>query len=166
MDKTVKLRAYTEPGKVKVPQASSVQEDHKKSLELTHKNAQIEEERQKSLDHVKTIMQLRENLKKEVAHTAELDAKLIELAGHEANEIAKRNALLEEEKKRSLELLKTVDQLRENLKQEQTKKSNVVDKSNELEAKTKEVVVLEAKVKELTAVLSKISSIATAGKLV
>lgn len=101
-------------------------------------------------------------------------------------ELAKKNAQLEEEKKKSLEHLKTIEQLRHSLKQEQAKTAEMAMKTAGLEAKIKELTELEAKaknageleaiakvkesaeleakVKELSAALGKISSIAAAGK--
>ena len=80
-------------------------------------------------------------------------------------ELVKKNAQLEEEKKKSLEQAKTIEQLKESLKQEQAKSSGAIDQSAELEAKTKELVMLEAKIKDLSGALGKIASIAEAGKL-
>ena len=91
-----------------------------------------------------------------------------------ALELVKKTALLEEEKKISLEHLKTIEQLQESLKQEKAKTVEMAEKAVMLEAKLKElagmevrakkVVELEAKVKELTEVLGKISGIASTGK--
>lgn len=90
-------------------------------------------------------------------------------------ELVNKTAQLEEEKKKSLEQLKTIEQLRECLKQEQAKTTEMAEKiagleakveeSAGLEVKAKEFAELEAKVKELTEVLSKISGIAAAGKV-
>ena len=95
-------------------------------------------------------------------------------AQNNALELVKKTAQLEEEKKKSLEYLKTIEQLRECLKQEQAKTAEMAEKiagleakvkeSVGLEAKAKEFAELEAKVKELTEVLGKISGIAAAGK--
>lgn len=91
-----------------------------------------------------------------------------------ALEQAKKNALIAEEKNRLIEHLKTIEQLRESLKQEQAKAAGMAEKAVGLEAKVKElsgqesnakkVAELEAKVKELTEALGKISGIASAGK--
>jgi hypothetical protein len=62
------------------------------------------------------------------------------------------------------EHLKTIEQLRESLKQEQARTAEMVRKTAGLEAKENKSAELEAKVKELTEALSKISNIATAGK--
>ena len=96
-------------------------------------------------------------------------------AQNNALELVKKTAQLEEEKKKSLEYLKTIEQLRECLKQEQAKTAEMSEKiagleakvkeSVGLEAKAKEFAELEAKVKELTEVLGKISGIAAAGKM-
>jgi len=137
--------------------------------ELAVKDAQLEEEKSRSLENLKTIVQLRESLKQEQAKTAEMtknkaeqDAKLKDLAVLEASELAKKNAQIEEAKNKSLEHLKTIEQLRNSLKQEQAIASEMVDKAANLDAKTKELTSLEAKVKELTEALGKISSIAAA----
>jgi hypothetical protein len=86
-------------------------------------------------------------------------------------EFVKKNARLEEENKKLLEHLKTIEQLRESLKQEQAKAAEMAKKmaaleaktqnSSELEAQVKKSAELEAKVKELTEVLGKISGIAS-----
>jgi len=91
-----------------------------------------------------------------------------------ALELVKKNAQLEEVKSQLLGHLKTIEQLRESLKQEQAKTAAMANKiagleakvkeSVGLEAKAKEFAQLEAKVKELTEVLGKISGIAAAGK--
>lgn len=91
-----------------------------------------------------------------------------------ALELVKKTAQLEEEKKKSLEHLKTIEQLQASLKQEQTNTAEMVKKIAGLEAKVKELsgletkakelAALEAKVKELTEVLGKISGIAATGK--
>lgn len=89
-------------------------------------------------------------------------------------ELAKTNAQLQEEKSRSQELQKTIDQLRASLAQEQAKSAEMANMAMGLEARLKElsgqganakkVAELEAKVQELTEVLGKISGIAAAGK--
>jgi chromosome segregation ATPase len=147
MDKTLKLHAYPDKAKSDVPQDN-----------LAHKNAQLEEEKSKSLELLKTIVQLRESLKQEQAKTAEMEVKFNKLVVLEESQLAKKNAQLEEEKKKSLEQLRTIEQLRESIKQDQAKNA-------EIQAKAKELAVLEAKVKDLSAVLSKISTIAATGKL-
>ncbi len=101
-----------------------------------------------------------------------------------ALELAKRNALIEEEKKKSLEYQRTIEQLRECVKEEQAKTAEMTKKMARLESKVIELVELEAKVKEfsgleakagkateleakvkeLTEALDKISSIAAAKK--
>jgi chromosome segregation ATPase len=162
-DKTVKLRAFAEPAKRDVPQAR-LADDKGVSVELEKKTAQLEEERGKSLELLKTIVQLRESLKQERAKTAELEAKVNRLAVVEENQLARKNALLEEEKRKSLEQMKTIEHLRESLMQEQARSAGVADRTAELEAKTKEIAALEARVKGLSAALGQISSIAAAGK--
>lgn len=91
-----------------------------------------------------------------------------------ALELVKRSAQLEEEKKKSLEHLKTIDRLKASLNQEQAKTAEMAKKMAVLEAQIKEIPVLEAKVKkstelesrvrELTEALGKISAIAASGK--
>ncbi len=91
-----------------------------------------------------------------------------------ALELAKKNALIAEEKSKLIEHLKTIEQLRESLKQEQAKAAGIAEKATMLEARVQElsgqessakkVAELEAKVKELTEALGKISGIASAGK--
>lgn len=54
-------------------------------------------------------------------------------------ELAKVNAQLEEEKKKSSEYSKTIEQLRESLKLEQTRTADMVRKKTDLEAKVKEL---------------------------
>lgn len=170
MEKTVKIRAYPDDAKSNASQGN-LADDQNRSLELAMKNAQLEEEKSRSHEHLKTIVQLRESLKQEQAKTAEMarktaeqDAKVKDLAGLEANELARKNAQREEEKKRLLDLMKMIEQLRESLKQEQAKTAGMVDKITAQEAKARESAVLEAKVKELTEALSKIAAIAAAGK--
>lgn len=95
-------------------------------------------------------------------------------AQEKALELAKKNALMAEEKSKLLEHLKTIEQMRESLKQEQARTAEMAKKAAGLEAKVKElseqetqekkVAELEAKVKELTEALGKISGIAAAGK--
>jgi FKBP-type peptidyl-prolyl cis-trans isomerase (trigger factor) len=91
-----------------------------------------------------------------------------------ALELVKRNAQLQEEKNRSLELQMTIEQLRENLKLEQEKTNEIAERAVQLEARVEElagqegnnkkVAELEAKVMELTEALRTISGIASAGK--
>ena len=164
MDKTVKLRAYPDDAKKTAETGKSVDE---KSLELAMKDAQIEEERSRSLEHLKTIVQLRESLKQEQARTAEavrkageLEARLKDTDSQETSELAKKSALLEEEKKRSIEYMRMIEQLRESLAQEQAGVAEMADKLAALEARTGEIAVLEARIRELSNALGKISAIA------
>ncbi len=138
---------------------------------LAVKDAQLEEEKSRGLENLKTIVQLRESLKLEQAKTAEmvkiiseLEAKAKEAASLEANGLAKKSAELEEEKLKSIEQTKMIEQLRDGLKQEQAKTAGMADKLAELDARTKEAAALEIKVKELTDALGKIATIAAAGK--
>lgn len=89
-------------------------------------------------------------------------------------ELAKKNALIAEEKGKMIEHQNTIEQLRESLKQEQAKAAEMAKKMaaleakaqspSELEAQVRKSAELEAKVKELTEALGKISGIASAGK--
>jgi hypothetical protein len=91
-----------------------------------------------------------------------------------ALELVKRTAQFQEEKNKSLELQKIIEQLRESLKLEQARADGIAEKAIQLEARVQElsgqesnnkkVVELEAKVMELTEVLRKISGIASVGK--
>jgi hypothetical protein len=91
-----------------------------------------------------------------------------------ALELVNKKARHEEENKKSLEYVKTIEQLRESLKQERVITAELAEKAvmleaklkemAELEAKVKNVAELEAKVKELSEVIGKISGIATSGK--
>ena len=164
MDKTLKLRTYTEAAKDASAQGKPAKEQNL-AEELEKKTALLEEERDKTVDLLKTIVQLRESLKQEQARAAELDAKLNKLAEVEENQLVKKNAQLEEEKKLSLEYMRTIEQLRESIKQDQAKSAEMVSRFDELEAKTKEVEELKLQVKELSGVLAMISRVSAAGKL-
>ncbi|MDH4285654.1 MAG: hypothetical protein OEV35_10090, partial [Gallionellaceae bacterium] len=94
----------------------------------------------------------------------ELETRMKELAAQETAETARKNAQLEEEKAKSLELTKTAEQLREALKLEQAKAAEAAKKINEADAKLKENALLEARVKELNETLAKITAIAAMGK--
>lgn len=170
MDKTVKLRAYPE-GAMK--SAASDKPADEKSLELAMKDAQIEEERSRSLEHLKTIVQLRESLKQEQARTAEanlkaneLEARLKDAGSQEASELAKKAAQLEEERSRSVEYMRMIEQLRASLAQEQATVAEAADKLAALEARIGEIAVLEAKITELSNALGKITAIAASVKSV
>jgi chromosome segregation ATPase len=172
MDKTLKLKKYSGDDTIDTSQGI-LGEAKKKDIELAVKEAQLEEERSKSLENLKTIVQLRENLKQEQSRTAEmakklsdLETKVKDLVVLEANERGKKDAQLEEEKNRSVEQIKTIEQLRESLKQEQAKVVSVAGRLAELEAKVKGSAVQEAKVKELTEALGKIAAIAATGKAI
>lgn len=163
MEKTVKMRAYSEEAPSDASQGNPA-DDQNRTLELALKDAQLEEEKSKTLEYLKTIVQLRENLKQEqakaaevVKKSAELEAKVKDLAALDSTEFAKKNAQLEEERRKSLEQMKAIEQLKETLRQEQAKAA-------EQEAKAKGSAVQEAKVKELTEALGKIAAIAAAGK--
>jgi len=177
IDKTLKLQSYSgeiKPAETKPAETKPAAPDKpadELALELKMKNAQIEEERSRSLEHLKVIVQLRESLKQEQAKAAEatkkaveLETRMKELAAQETAETAKKNAQLEEEKTKSLELAKTADQLREALKLEQAKAAEAAKKITEADAKLKENALLEARVKELNETLAKITAIAAMGK--
>ncbi len=190
MDKTVKIRAYSDDAKCDAP-LGNLTEDQNITLELAKKNFRLEEELKNSHEHLNTIEQLRESLRQEQAKsaemakkTAELEARIREFSVLDANDLAKKNALLEEEKRKSLEHIKIIAQLRESLRQEQTKAAEMEKQTAALESQTKELAALQAKIKELPAleakvkdmlvwearakelseVLGKISSIAAMGK--
>jgi hypothetical protein len=140
----------------KLNKLASVEEN-----QLVKKNTQLEEERKKSAEQLKAIELLKESLKQEkeknawlVNNSADLHAKLDKLSEAEENQLIKKNALLEEEKKKSLESVKEIGQLKERVKQEQAKVA-------ELE---KKAVLQEAKAKELADLLDKISSISAGAK--
>ncbi len=162
MDKTLKLRTYSGDSNGAAQGNRAKEQDL--SLELEKKTALLEEERSKSVDLLKTIVQLRESLKQEQAKSAELEARINKLATVEENHLARKNAQLEEEKKLSLEYMRTIEQLRENIRQDQAKTASMVGKFDELEAKTKELEELKAKVNDLTGVLGMVSRIAAVGK--
>lgn len=131
MDKTVKIRAYSEATTANVPQGN-LTEDQNNAVELVKKSSQLEEEKQKSSEYLKTIEQLRDSLKQEQAKMAEIAKKATAL---NANDLAIKDAQLEEEKSRTLENLKTIVQLRESLKQEQASTAGMAQKITELESK-------------------------------
>ena len=164
MDKTLKIRAYTEAAKSDASKGDLTKELDA-SLELEKKNALLADEKSKSLELLKTIVQLRESLKQEQAKSADLEAKLNKLAVAEENQLARKNAQLEEEKRLSLEYMRTIEQLRESIKQDRAKSAEMLSKFDELEAKRKALSVSEARIKELTGVLGAISRIAATGKL-
>lgn len=163
-DRTVKLRAYAEAAANTVVPPAKPAEVQGASAELAKKEAQLEEEKNRTLELLKTIVQLRESLKQEQAKSADLDAKLNRLAAVEENQLARKNAQLEEEKRQSLEQLSMIEQLRESLRQEQAKSAGAADRTAELEAKAKAVAALEARVRDLSVLLNKISNLAAAAK--
>jgi hypothetical protein len=171
MDKTLKLRTYSGDGRNDAAQGNSGKDQgislelEKKTVELEKKTALLEEERSKSVELLKTIVQLRESLKQEQAKSADLEAKINKLATVEENHLARKSVQLEEERKLSLEYKTTIEQLRESIKQDQAKSAEMVNKFDELAAKTRELEELKAKVKDLTGVLGMVSRIAAAGKV-
>jgi chromosome segregation ATPase len=124
MERTLKLRAYSDGDKNKTPQ-SKQEKERNIALELEKKSLLLEEEKNKSLDLLKTIVQLRESLKQEQTKTADLDNKLTKLNSVEENQLARKNAQLEEEKSRSQEYTKTIEQLKEDIKQLESKLSKL-----------------------------------------
>ena len=173
IEKTLKLQSYsgeTKPDEVKAAAPQNLSADEL-ALELKMKNEQIEEERSRSLEHLKVIVQLRESLKQEQAKTAEalkkaaeLEAKAKSVVAQETTELANKIAQLEEERNKSLELTKIIEQLRETLKLEQAKTAEAAKKIAETDAKLKENALLEARVRELNETLAKINAIAAMGK--
>ena len=141
MDRTIKLRAFEETAKTEVSQSNFVSE--KKSQEIARKDALLEEERSKSLDLLKTIVQLRDSLRLEQERTSELQAKLNRLDGVEQNQLIKKNAQLEEEKKKYLDQLKINEQLRESLIQEQASHADTAKKSAELKSRLNRLAEVE-----------------------
>lgn len=218
MDKTVKIRAFPDDAK-NVTASAAFSEDQNKALDLARKNvlleektldqfriieqlreslkqeqaktaelsqktvsldanelavkeAQLEEEKSRSLENLKTIVQLRASLKQEQEKSLEItkkmadqDAKVRSLAELEAQELAKKNAQIEEVKSKSLEQTRIIEQLKASLQQEQTKAAEMADKLTSLEAKATGSAVMEAQVKELSTALSQIVTIATGVKL-
>ncbi|KAF0202991.1 MAG: hypothetical protein FD173_1887 [Gallionellaceae bacterium] len=165
MDKTVKIRAYTDDAKNDAPRGN-LTEDQNITLELAKKNFRLEEELKSSREHLTTIEQLRGSLKQEQAKsaemakkTAELEARIRKYSALDANELAKKSALLEDEKRKSLEHIKMIEQLRENLRQEQAKAAEMEKKAAMWEFKTKELAALEVKVKELPALEAKVKDL-------
>jgi hypothetical protein len=135
MDRTLKLRAYSDGEKNKAPQ-SKQEKERNIALELEKKSLLLEEEKNKSLDLLKTIVQLRESLKQEQAKSVELDSKLTKLNTVEESQLARKNTQLEEERSKSIEYTKTIEQLKENVTQLEAKlaKLNSVEE-NELAKK-------------------------------
>jgi chromosome segregation ATPase len=156
MDKTVKTFVYSKDDNSN-SQKSTLADDKNNTLELASKDAQHEEVRNLSHEHLKTITHLKESLKQEQVKNSDLAKKVIDLQGKlsklssvEENQLAKKNAQFEDEKKKSSAYLKTINELMEKLKIEQ-------EKSAELE---KKITFQETKAKELAEVLSTISNIA------
>jgi hypothetical protein len=133
-DKTLKLRTFSDTAKDPAEKDKAAKERNI-ALELEKKTAHLEEERSKSLDLLKTIVQLREHLKQEQERSAVLGARVIKLDSVEENQLIRKNAELEEEKRKSLEYVKTIKQLGESLKLEQEKSAQLSGRMAELEAK-------------------------------
>jgi len=168
MDKTVKIRAYSDPA------SGQPASRHKElDLELAARDAQLEEERSKSLEQLKTIVQLRESLKQEQARTAEaakrvseLEAGLQQAKAASAADLSRKDAQVEAEMKRAVAAENKCKELQEQLDQERAKLAGMPDHTRMLEAKDTELVDLKAKLQDVSGVLSKIISIAEAAKLV
>jgi chromosome segregation ATPase len=142
MEKTLKLRTYSDATQDEASQGKPAKERNI-ALELEKRTAHLEEERSKSLDLMKTIVQLRESLKQEQTKTALLESRVIKLDSVEENQLVKKNAQLEEEKKKSLEYMKTIEQLRENLKRDQEQLAEVLHKKAELESRVNKMDSVE-----------------------
>ncbi len=156
IEKTIKIRAYPDENLGNASK-SKLPDEKNNRLELANKDALLEEEKSRSLEHLKTIVQLRESLKNEQGKNSdlsksafELQAKLYKLSTSEDSQLVRINAQLEDEKKKSTELCKTIEQLTENLKQARYISS----------ALEKKIVEQDAKATELAEMLRKISSIA------
>src|SRR5512142_1093166 len=141
MDRTMNLRAYNGDAKNAAAPSPRVDDTNKQS-ELTKLSTALEDERSKSLELLKEIVQLRESLKREQTRAADLESKLIKLASVEDNQLAKKNAQIEEEKRLSLEYMRTIEQLRETIRQDQARTAEMAGKASELEAKTRAVAEL------------------------
>lgn len=141
MDKTFKLRAFTDVAKNDVEKSTVA--DENKAQQLARKDALLAEERSKSLELLKTIVQLRESLKQEQAKTAELQARLNKLDEVEESQLVKKNIQLEDEKKKSLEYMRMIEQLRENTKQEQEKSAEMARKMAEQQAQLNKLTTVE-----------------------
>jgi DNA repair exonuclease SbcCD ATPase subunit len=168
MDKTVKIRAFAETDKGSASPAKQSERD----LELVAREQQLEEERNKSLEQLKTIVQLREALKQEQAKAAEaskrvseLEAGLKQLTASSASDLARKDAQLDAELKKTAAAEKQCRELQEQLKQEQARLSAMPDHSRLLEAKDREITDLQARMKDLSGALAKIISIAEAARL-
>jgi hypothetical protein len=149
MEKTVKIRAFSDASKGNLSK-SKISDDNDNRIELAKKEALLEEEKSRSLEHIKTIVQLRESLKKEqeknsdfAKNAFELQAKLNKLASVEENQLVKKNALLEEERKRSADQLKEIESLRESFNQEQEINAILAKSEGELRAKFKNLTTIE-----------------------
>jgi hypothetical protein len=142
MEKTLKLRTYTDAAK-NADAKDKPAKERNIALELEKKTAHLEEERAKSIDLLKTIVQLRESLKHEQERSAVLEARVNKLDSVEENQLVKKNTQLEEEKKKSLEYMKTIQQLRESLKQEQDKSAQMSIRMAELDIKVNKLDAVE-----------------------
>lgn len=142
MERTLKLRTYSDAAK-NADAKDKPAKERNIELELEKKTAHLDEERAKSIDLLKTIVQLRESLKQEQERSAVLESRVIKLDSVEENQLFKKNAQLEEEKKKSLEYMKATQQLRDSLKQEQDKSAQMSAKMTELEIKVNKLDAVE-----------------------
>jgi hypothetical protein len=149
MEKTVKIRAYPGENKGDIPKENPV-DDKSSSLHLAMKDAQLEEEKSRTLENLKTIVQLRESLKQEqeknaelVKSVADLRGKLNKLASVEENQLVKKNAQLEDEKRKSSEQLQAIELLKESLKEEKDKNVLLTVNSADLHAKLNKLSEVE-----------------------
>ena len=141
MDKTFKLRAFTDAARNDVERSNLAEES--RAQQLARKDALLDEERSKSLELLKTIVQLRESLKQEQAKSAELQARLNKLDEVEENQLVKKNIQLEEEKKKSLEYMRMIEQLRDSARQEQEKSAEMARKMAEQQAQLSKLATVE-----------------------
>jgi hypothetical protein len=136
--------------------------DAVEETQLAEENTLLEEEKKKALEYIQTIEQLRENQKQEleksaqmVNRIAELESKVNKMDAVEENQLVRKNTLLEEEKKKSAEYAKLVDQLRQSIKGDQEQSSDMANRTAEL----------EARVKDLSGLLGRISTMIAEKKL-
>jgi len=148
MEKTIKLRAYSKSAK---PDAAP------------DSRALLAEEQNKTRNLLKEVVRLRESLKQEQAKAAGLEAKSDEISARQTAQLEKVNAQLDEERRLSLEYMRTVSQLRDSLQQEQAKTAELANRADELEGKTRKLAALEARIKELSGRIGRIAAIAAEG---
>lgn len=133
MDKTLKLRAFAEEAQKKHASDEQAKAAAEASA-LEKKTAQLEEEQRKSLELFKTIIQMREDLKKEQERAASLEAKLHKLDSVEENQLVRKNAELEDARKKLNEAQKLNEHLRASLEQEGANSAEMAKKLAALES--------------------------------